>query len=155
MFIALIKLIEQIRNCPIYSWNLPFRKYDNSQWVTTVYIEIIPCNYQQSWKFSFSSLPLRSGLQYNIVLRLLFGIETAFVLILLLPSFFYQALWSWWSQFIFFSFSFFYCCAGWGYIVAFTKVLTIYQIYHSWIHPLHHSPLPPQQTLFEISIPYG
>jgi hypothetical protein len=24
---------------------------------------------------------------------------------------------------------FFYCCAGWGYIVAFTKVLTIYQIY--------------------------
>jgi archaellum biogenesis protein FlaJ (TadC family) len=27
----------------------------------------------------------------------------------------------------------------WGYIVTFTKVLTIY---HSWIHSLHHSPLP-------------
>jgi hypothetical protein len=26
-------------------------------------------------------------------------------------------------------------CAGWGYIVAFTKVLTIYQICHTWIHP--------------------
>jgi hypothetical protein len=40
------------------------------------------------------------------------------------------------------SFSFFfYCCAGWGYIVAFRKVLTIYQIYHSWIHPLYHFPL--------------
>jgi hypothetical protein len=25
------------------------------------------------------------------------------------------------------------CCAGWGYIVALTKVLTIYQIYHTWI----------------------
>jgi hypothetical protein len=32
----------------------------------------------------------------------------------------------------------FYCCAG-GTLLAFTKVLTIYQIYH-WIHPLHHSP---------------
>jgi hypothetical protein len=31
-----------------------------------------------------------------------------------------------------------------GYIVAFTKVPTIYQIYHTWIHPLHHSlSLPP------------
>jgi hypothetical protein len=28
----------------------------------------------------------------------------------------------------------------WGYIVTFTKVLTIY---HSWIHPLNHSPLSP------------
>jgi hypothetical protein len=37
---------------------------------------------------------------------------------------------------------FFYCCAGWGYIVAFTKVLTIYQIYCTWVHPLHHSPSP-------------
>jgi hypothetical protein len=34
----------------------------------------------------------------------------------------------------------FYCCPGWGYIVAFTKVLAIYQIYPTWIHPLHHSP---------------
>jgi hypothetical protein len=28
----------------------------------------------------------------------------------------------------------------WGYIVTFTKVLITY---HSWIHPLHHSPLSP------------
>jgi hypothetical protein len=27
--------------------------------------------------------------------------------------------------------------------VAFTKVLLIYQIYYTWIHPLHHSPLSP------------
>jgi hypothetical protein len=27
--------------------------------------------------------------------------------------------------------------------VAFRKVLTMYQIYPSWIHPLHHSPLSP------------
>jgi hypothetical protein len=26
---------------------------------------------------------------------------------------------------------FVYCCAGWGYIVAFPKVFTIYQIYHT------------------------
>jgi hypothetical protein len=42
-----------------------------------------------------------------------------------------------------FCFSFFYFCAGWGYIVAFTKVLTMYQIYHTLIHPLHSSPLSP------------
>jgi hypothetical protein len=31
-----------------------------------------------------------------------------------------------------FSYNFFFLlCAGWGYIVAFTKVLTIYQIHHS------------------------
>jgi hypothetical protein len=30
-----------------------------------------------------------------------------------------------------------------GYIVAFTKVLTIYQIYHTWIYPLHHFPSSP------------
>jgi hypothetical protein len=37
----------------------------------------------------------------------------------------------------------FYCCAWWGYIVAFIEVLTLYQIYHTWIHPLYHSPLSP------------
>jgi hypothetical protein len=31
----------------------------------------------------------------------------------------------------------------WEYIVTFTKVATIYQMYLSWIHPLHHSPLFP------------
>jgi hypothetical protein len=32
---------------------------------------------------------------------------------------------------------------GLGYLVAFIKVLTIYQMYHTWIHPLHHSIIPP------------
>jgi hypothetical protein len=32
----------------------------------------------------------------------------------------------------------------WGYIVTFTKVLTIC---HSWIHPLHHSPLSSLPTI--------
>jgi hypothetical protein len=31
----------------------------------------------------------------------------------------------------FFNFFSPYCCAGWGYIVAFIKVLTMYQIYHT------------------------
>jgi hypothetical protein len=43
------------------------------------------------------------------------------------------------SEFKILFFFFYYCFAGWGYIVTFTKVLTIYQIYHTWIHPLHHS----------------
>jgi hypothetical protein len=34
---------------------------------------------------------------------------------------------------------FFYCYAGWGYIGAFPKVLAVYQIYHTWIHPGHCS----------------
>jgi hypothetical protein len=39
----------------------------------------------------------------------------------------------------------FYCFAGWGYIVAFTKVLTMYQMYHTWIRSLstHLSPPSP------------
>jgi hypothetical protein len=28
-------------------------------------------------------------------------------------------------------YKFFNCCVGWGHIVTFTKVLTIYQIYHT------------------------
>jgi hypothetical protein len=28
-----------------------------------------------------------------------------------------------------------------GFVVTFTKVFTIYQVYHTWIHPLHHFPL--------------
>jgi hypothetical protein len=31
---------------------------------------------------------------------------------------------------------FYYCCAGCGCIIVFTKVLTMYQIYHTWIHHL-------------------
>jgi hypothetical protein len=40
-----------------------------------------------------------------------------------------------------------FCCAGWGYIVAFIKVLTLHQMYHTWNHPLHHSPLFPSPLL--------
>jgi hypothetical protein len=32
--------------------------------------------------------------------------------------------------------NYYYCCSGWGYIVAFTKVLTMYQTYYIWIHTL-------------------
>jgi hypothetical protein len=45
-------------------------------------------------------------------------------------------------MFIFYIF-FNYCFAGWGYIVALTKSLTIYQIYHTWVYPFHHSPFTP------------
>jgi hypothetical protein len=51
----------------------------------------------------------------------------------------------------------------WGYIVLFTKVLTICQIYHNWIHPsiiLLYSPLLPfleefQQVSFFCSHTWG
>jgi hypothetical protein len=39
-------------------------------------------------------------------------------------------------------FSFSYCCAGWVYHVSFTKVLTIYQIYHSLIHIQFETKIP-------------
>jgi hypothetical protein len=41
--------------------------------------------------------------------------------------------------------------AGWGYIVAFTKLLKIYQIYHNWILSFHHSLLfiPPFLEKFQ------
>jgi hypothetical protein len=42
--------------------------------------------------------------------------------------------------------NFLFCYAGKGYIVVFTKVLTIYKIYYTWIHSLHHSPLFPPPT---------
>jgi hypothetical protein len=38
----------------------------------------------------------------------------------------------------------------WGYIVAFTKVLTIYQMYHTWIHSLPNFPLSPPPSLYWI-----
>jgi hypothetical protein len=49
----------------------------------------------------------------------------------------------------------FYCCAEWGYIAAFTKVLTLYQIYHTSIHPLSHSPLSslPIHHFLEATVP--
>jgi hypothetical protein len=42
-----------------------------------------------------------------------------------------------------FVFIFFLYCAVWEYIVAFTKVLTMYQLYHVWIHPFHCSQSSP------------
>jgi hypothetical protein len=51
---------------------------------------------------------------------------------------------------LFFSrqFLLFYCCAGRGYIVAFTKVLTICQMYHTCIHHLRQYTL---SLLFQYS----
>jgi hypothetical protein len=64
-------------------------------------------------------------------------------------------IYSWFSFLSFFPFfSFLYCCTGQGYIEALAKVLTMYQIYHTWIHPLHHSlssPLPNSQNSFNNS----
>jgi hypothetical protein len=40
-------------------------------------------------------------------------------------------------------FFFLYCCAGYRYIVAFTKVCTMCQLYHTWIHPFPSLPLSP------------
>jgi uncharacterized protein YqgQ len=40
----------------------------------------------------------------------------------------------------------------WGYIVAFTKVLTMYQIYHTWIYSLHRSPLVSHHQWHKLSI---
>jgi hypothetical protein len=37
--------------------------------------------------------------------------------------------------------NFFIVMLGEGYIVAFIDVLKIYQIYHTWTHSFHHSPL--------------
>jgi hypothetical protein len=52
---------------------------------------------------------------------------------------------------------FLYSCAGWGYIVAFKQVLTMYQIYHTWIyhsHPLPFSFIRPPLTPEIVSIPF-
>jgi hypothetical protein len=42
-----------------------------------------------------------------------------------------------------------YCCAGWGYIVASANVVTVYQLYHIWIHPFHHYSLSPSPRFME------
>jgi hypothetical protein len=47
-----------------------------------------------------------------------------------------------WQDFHFFyNPNIFYGCVGWGYIVAWTNVIAVYQICHGWIHLLHHSTL--------------
>jgi hypothetical protein len=49
------------------------------------------------------------------------------------------------------TFSFLYCCDEWGYFVAYTHYLIMYQIYHAWIHPLSHSPSlspPPDYCMY-------
>jgi hypothetical protein len=53
---------------------------------------------------------------------------------------------SYWSN-CYFHYLLFFNCAEWGYTVACTKVLTIYQVYHTWIHPLHHSFLSPPSSV--------
>jgi hypothetical protein len=45
------------------------------------------------------------------------------------------------DKFIFFNFL--HCCDVWGYTVAFTQVLTLYQIYQTWIHLLRYCPSSP------------
>jgi hypothetical protein len=46
------------------------------------------------------------------------------------------------ALFLILIFFFFFCwCAGWRYIEAFTQVLAMYQIYHTWIYTLHCFPL--------------
>jgi hypothetical protein len=63
-----------------------------------------------------------------------FNLESSFTYLALILSFLSS-----------FSFSFVYYCPGWRYIVTFTKVLKMYQIYHSWIHLVHcylSSPFP-------------
>jgi hypothetical protein len=40
----------------------------------------------------------------------------------------------------------FYCCAQWGYFVAFTNVLTMYQKHHTWIHPSSFFVISPPPT---------
>jgi hypothetical protein len=42
-----------------------------------------------------------------------------------------------------------YYYAGWGYFVAFTWLLAMYQIYHTWIHLLNHSPSSPLSQFLE------
>jgi hypothetical protein len=50
---------------------------------------------------------------------------------------------------IYFFFLFFIVMLGWGYIVAFTKVLTIYKIYHNLNSPPH--PLSPFLRAYTLS----
>jgi hypothetical protein len=42
-----------------------------------------------------------------------------------------------------------YCCAGWGYIVASANVVSVYQLYHIWIHPFHRYSLSPSPRFME------
>jgi hypothetical protein len=53
-----------------------------------------------------------------------------------------------WGRHWWYSIFFLYCCDGWGYIVAFTQALKLYQKYHTWIHFLNHSPLSPHPLRF-------
>jgi hypothetical protein len=47
----------------------------------------------------------------------------------------------------FYLFIYFCCCTGWECIVVFTKVLTMHQIYHVWIHPFYYFPLSPSPAI--------
>jgi hypothetical protein len=58
-----------------------------------------------------------------------------FILLYALVVLHYLYIYLFYFIFIFYCY---YCCARLGYICSITKVLTIYQIYHTWIHLLHH-----------------
>jgi hypothetical protein len=77
------------------------------------------------------------------IYRIRFGRDTlrlffAFSLFVCWSFFFLQT-----PQFYIFLSFFLNYCAVWVCIVAFTKVLMIYQIHHSWILPLQHYPSSP------------
>jgi hypothetical protein len=54
----------------------------------------------------------------------------------------------------FLTFKYFYCYAWWGFIVAFSKALKIYQIFLTWIHPLNTSFifLPPSPGIISTGV---
>jgi hypothetical protein len=58
------------------------------------------------------------------------------------------------NSFFSYFFSSFYYCSGWGYIMAFIKVLTIYQLYYIWTQPLHHSPSSPSPLSFHFELKF-
>jgi hypothetical protein len=89
------------------------------------------------------SISILSVLPIAIVTFILLFIAFYFAVINLPPLVF---LWLMLASLIFRHLFLFFChfflLCKWRYIVAFTKVFTIYQIYHTCIQPLHNS-LPP------------
>jgi hypothetical protein len=65
------------------------------------------------------------------------------LLLAYIPRLYFTYLRLWLMQTKYIHFFLFYCCAECRYIVGFAKLLTLYQIYPTWIHHIHHSPLFP------------
>jgi hypothetical protein len=122
------------------------------------------CQYEQSscetllQEFLLIYVPISFG-KYHAELkgRFMFGklegrccilfIDFVFLWFLLLFREFFS---TYYRNILLFCFCFFNCCAGWEYIVAFTKVLKMYQIYHTWNHPpLLLSFIPPLHPFLE------